>query len=255
MTTVAEKARQIPTPPGVRPWSPTNASTASSVAAAFRLFSRCGFDEGMAGHIRARDPQHTNSFWSIRSPALQPDQGLRPGASDGAGRDHRRRPAGQRRRVRHPRRRARGASRRDRGGPRPLHLRQVVVSARPSARPADAGRVRLLRRPRPVRRLHRRRRRPARRQASGRLAGRAQGGHPAQPRTAHRGPHRRRGGMVVRHDGADLSVTAAVRGQQVHLDRRRNGGAHPEAVGGHFAGWLNFNRSTTASCGKPDLLD
>jgi len=26
------------------------------LAAAFRLFSKCGFDEGVAGHITARDP-------------------------------------------------------------------------------------------------------------------------------------------------------------------------------------------------------
>jgi hypothetical protein len=29
------------------------------LAAAFRLFSRFGFDEGVAGHITARDPEQT----------------------------------------------------------------------------------------------------------------------------------------------------------------------------------------------------
>jgi len=33
------------------------------LAAAFRLFAFYGFDEGVAGHITARDPEHTDSFW------------------------------------------------------------------------------------------------------------------------------------------------------------------------------------------------
>lgn len=33
------------------------------LAAGFRLFGRFGFDEGVAGHITARDPEHTDSFW------------------------------------------------------------------------------------------------------------------------------------------------------------------------------------------------
>ncbi len=33
------------------------------LAAAFRLFSAFGFDEGVAGHITARDPEHTDHFW------------------------------------------------------------------------------------------------------------------------------------------------------------------------------------------------
>jgi ribulose-5-phosphate 4-epimerase/fuculose-1-phosphate aldolase len=33
------------------------------LAAAFRIFGRLGFDEGIAGHITARDPEHTDSFW------------------------------------------------------------------------------------------------------------------------------------------------------------------------------------------------
>jgi ribulose-5-phosphate 4-epimerase/fuculose-1-phosphate aldolase len=33
------------------------------LAAAFRLFSRFGFDEGVAGHITARDPELTDHFW------------------------------------------------------------------------------------------------------------------------------------------------------------------------------------------------
>src|ERR1700722_13285340 len=33
------------------------------LAAAFRLFGRFGFSEGVAGHITARDPEQTDSFW------------------------------------------------------------------------------------------------------------------------------------------------------------------------------------------------
>lgn len=33
------------------------------LAAAFRLFARYGYDEGVAGHITARDPEHPHQFW------------------------------------------------------------------------------------------------------------------------------------------------------------------------------------------------
>lgn len=33
------------------------------LAAAFRIFGRLGFDEGVAGHITARDPEHSDQFW------------------------------------------------------------------------------------------------------------------------------------------------------------------------------------------------
>lgn len=33
------------------------------LAAAFRIFGRLGFEEGVAGHITARDPEHTDRFW------------------------------------------------------------------------------------------------------------------------------------------------------------------------------------------------
>ncbi|MFK4107830.1 class II aldolase/adducin family protein [Streptomyces sp. NPDC002176] len=34
-----------------------------SLVIAFRLFGRFGFEEGIAGHITARDPEHTDHFW------------------------------------------------------------------------------------------------------------------------------------------------------------------------------------------------
>src|SRR5690349_19330737 len=33
------------------------------LAAAFRLFARFGYDEGVAGHITARDPEQPDHFW------------------------------------------------------------------------------------------------------------------------------------------------------------------------------------------------
>src|SRR3954463_769973 len=33
------------------------------LAASFRLFARFGFDEGVAGHITVRDPEHLDRFW------------------------------------------------------------------------------------------------------------------------------------------------------------------------------------------------
>lgn len=33
------------------------------LAAAFCLFSKFGFDNGIAGHITARDPENPNHFW------------------------------------------------------------------------------------------------------------------------------------------------------------------------------------------------
>lgn len=33
------------------------------LAAAFRLFGKFGFDEGVAGHITVRDPEHSDRFW------------------------------------------------------------------------------------------------------------------------------------------------------------------------------------------------
>ena len=88
-------------------------------------------------------------------------------------------------------------------------LRQVVVDARPPPRPAHPGRLRVLRGPRPVRRLHRRRARPRGGQAHRPRARRQQGGDPAQPRPAHRRALGRRGGVVVHHDGALVPGPAA----------------------------------------------
>ena len=35
----------------------------AKLAAAFRMFSKAGLDEGVAGHITMRDPEHPDTFW------------------------------------------------------------------------------------------------------------------------------------------------------------------------------------------------
>ena len=57
-----------------------------------------------------------------------------------------------------------------------------------------------------------------------------QGRHPAQPRPAHRRPLRRRGRLLVHHDGAHLPGPAARAGRRrPDLDRPRDGRASPRA--------------------------
>jgi ribulose-5-phosphate 4-epimerase/fuculose-1-phosphate aldolase len=36
----------------------------SHMSAAFRIFARKGFTEGMSGHISVRDPEHAHTFWT-----------------------------------------------------------------------------------------------------------------------------------------------------------------------------------------------
>ena len=61
-------------PPMIRPTKPHSLPSFDSVeaerayikqrmAAAFRLFDRFGFNEGIAGHLTARDPELTDTFW------------------------------------------------------------------------------------------------------------------------------------------------------------------------------------------------
>jgi len=37
------------------------------LAAAFRIFGKCGFDEGVAGHITLRDPVQPDCFWYLHA--------------------------------------------------------------------------------------------------------------------------------------------------------------------------------------------
>ena len=128
------------------------------LAAGFRLFGRFGFDEGVAGHITASDPEDPNRFW-VNPFAMSFSQikvsrpPLRRRRRDVVVGDRPRQPGG----LRDPLPGARGTTRRGRRGARALGLRQVVLRARSPARSDHPGRLRLLRGPRAVRRLHRRR--------------------------------------------------------------------------------------------------
>jgi ribulose-5-phosphate 4-epimerase/fuculose-1-phosphate aldolase len=69
--TAAQQASVGPMPEGVDlPLPPQNPSVEEEreirkreLAAAFRLFARFGFSEGVAGHITARDPGNPSAFW------------------------------------------------------------------------------------------------------------------------------------------------------------------------------------------------
>ena len=53
----------VPTPPQFDKVEDERLHRKQRLAAAFRLFSRFGFDEGVAGHITARDPELLDHFW------------------------------------------------------------------------------------------------------------------------------------------------------------------------------------------------
>lgn len=58
-----ETKAQIPVPPTFESVEDERLHRKQRLAAAFRLFGRLGFEEGVAGHITARDPEHPNRFW------------------------------------------------------------------------------------------------------------------------------------------------------------------------------------------------
>ena len=77
------------------------------LAAAFRLFGQFGFDEGVAGHITARDPERPDHFWvNPFGHELQADPGEGPPPREPRGRGRRGQLAGQPGRLRHPLRRS-----------------------------------------------------------------------------------------------------------------------------------------------------
>ena len=53
----------LPQPPGFERIEDERLHRKQRLAAAFRLFARYGFDEGVAGHITARDPELNDHFW------------------------------------------------------------------------------------------------------------------------------------------------------------------------------------------------
>jgi ribulose-5-phosphate 4-epimerase/fuculose-1-phosphate aldolase len=54
---------QLPQPPVFDNLADERLHRKQRLAAGFRIFSKFGFDEGVAGHITARDPEHTDTFW------------------------------------------------------------------------------------------------------------------------------------------------------------------------------------------------
>ena len=63
MLEAPEKILRIPSPPVFESPEEERLHRKQRLAAAFRLFSRFGFDEGVAGHITARDPELADHFW------------------------------------------------------------------------------------------------------------------------------------------------------------------------------------------------
>ena len=54
---------QLPRPPVFATAAEERLHSKQRLAAGFRLFSKMGFDEGVAGHITARDPEFPETFW------------------------------------------------------------------------------------------------------------------------------------------------------------------------------------------------
>src|SRR5579872_2460896 len=53
----------VPGPPVFETVEQERTHRKQRLAAAFRLFARFGFDEGVAGHITVRDPERRDCFW------------------------------------------------------------------------------------------------------------------------------------------------------------------------------------------------
>ncbi|HVM27371.1 MAG TPA: class II aldolase/adducin family protein [Mycobacteriales bacterium] len=54
---------RLPLPPSFDSVEEERAHRKTGLAAAFRMFSRAGLDEGVAGHITVRDPEFPDSYW------------------------------------------------------------------------------------------------------------------------------------------------------------------------------------------------
>jgi ribulose-5-phosphate 4-epimerase/fuculose-1-phosphate aldolase len=63
MTEAPVKALKMAMPPTFSSPGEERRHRKERLAAAFRLFARFGFDEGVAGHITARDPERPDHFW------------------------------------------------------------------------------------------------------------------------------------------------------------------------------------------------
>jgi ribulose-5-phosphate 4-epimerase/fuculose-1-phosphate aldolase len=63
LTFAPGRAKNVPTQPTFATFAEERRHRKERLAAAFRLFSRFGYDEGVAGHITARDPEYPDHFW------------------------------------------------------------------------------------------------------------------------------------------------------------------------------------------------
>ncbi|WGV26374.1 class II aldolase/adducin family protein [Halotia branconii] len=63
MQVISTEQPKTPQPPIFTSFAEERRYRQQRLAAALRLFSRYGFDEGIAGHITARDPEHPEHFW------------------------------------------------------------------------------------------------------------------------------------------------------------------------------------------------
>jgi ribulose-5-phosphate 4-epimerase/fuculose-1-phosphate aldolase len=63
MTQPAYNPLRIPTPPKFNSMEEARRHRKERLTASFRLFAKFGFDEGVAGHITARDPERPDHFW------------------------------------------------------------------------------------------------------------------------------------------------------------------------------------------------
>jgi ribulose-5-phosphate 4-epimerase/fuculose-1-phosphate aldolase len=63
MPQVKTRLERMPRPPVFAKVEEERRHRKERLAGAFRLFSKCGFDEGVAGHITARDPERLDHFW------------------------------------------------------------------------------------------------------------------------------------------------------------------------------------------------
>jgi len=61
--TAEDRTKQLPMPPTFATFEEERRHRKERLAAGFRLFSKFGFDEGVAGHITARDPEDPELFW------------------------------------------------------------------------------------------------------------------------------------------------------------------------------------------------
>jgi ribulose-5-phosphate 4-epimerase/fuculose-1-phosphate aldolase len=63
MPPAKSRMERMPRPPVFATPAEERRHRKQRLAGAFRLFSKCGFDEGVAGHITARDPERLDHFW------------------------------------------------------------------------------------------------------------------------------------------------------------------------------------------------